>query len=77
MKKQWMLAPVIAAAAVLGSWVLLHGNDSQAQSPVGGAPPEVTVAQALSRKVSDSANFTGRLEPVNSVQVQPRVGGFV
>ncbi|HZX72196.1 MAG TPA: efflux RND transporter periplasmic adaptor subunit [Rhodanobacter sp.] len=76
MKKQWMLVPVIAAA-VLGSWVLLHGNDSHAQSPAGGPPPEVTVAQALSRKVSDSAEFNGHLQAVNTVQVQPRVSGFV
>jgi RND family efflux transporter MFP subunit len=76
MKKQWMLAPLVAAG-VLGSWVLLHGNNSQAQTPAGGPPPEVTVAQALSRKVSDSAEFTGRLQAVNTVQVQPRVGGFV
>lgn len=76
MKKQWMLASVIAAA-LLGGWFLLHGNDSHAQSAAAGAPPEVTVAQALSRKVSDSAEFTGRLQAVNTVQVQPRVGGFV
>lgn len=76
MKKQWMLAPLIAAGA-LGSWVLLHGNNSQAQTAVAGAPPEVTVAQALTRQVSDSAEFTGRLQAVNTVQVQPRVGGFI
>ncbi|OOG60840.1 efflux transporter periplasmic adaptor subunit [Rhodanobacter sp. B05] len=76
MKKQWMLAPLIAAG-VLGSWVLLHGNNSHAQSPAGGPPPEVTVAQALTRQVSDSAEFTGRVQAVNTVQVQPRVGGFV
>lgn len=76
MKKQWMLVPLVAAGA-FGSWLLLHGNDSRAQSPAGGPPPEVTVAQALTRKVSDSAEFTGRLEAVNTVQVQPRVGGFV
>lgn len=76
MKKQWMLIPLIAAA-VLGSWVLLHGDDSHAQSPAGRPPPEVTVAQALSRKVSDSAEFTGRLQAVDTVQVQPRVDGFV
>jgi len=76
MKKQWMILPLIAAT-VLGSWMVLHGDDSQAQTAVGAPPPEVTVAQALSRKVSDSAEFTGRLEAVNTVQVQPRVGGFV
>lgn len=76
MKKQWMLAPLIAAGA-LGSWVLLHGSNSQAQTAAAAAPPEVTVAQALTRQVSDSAEFTGRLQAVNTVQVQPRVGGFV
>ncbi|MEP7184702.1 MAG: efflux RND transporter periplasmic adaptor subunit [Rhodanobacter sp.] len=76
MKKQWMLATVIAVA-LLGGWVMLHGDNSQAQTPGAGAPPEVTVAQALSRKVSDSTEFTGRLQPVNTSQVQPRVGGFV
>jgi len=76
MKKQWMLAPLIAAGA-LGSWVLLHGSNSQAQTAAAAVPPEVTVAQALTRQVSDSAEFTGRLQAVNTVQVQPRVGGFV
>ncbi len=76
MKKQWMLAPLIAAGA-LGSWVLLHGSNSKAQTAAAAAPPEVTVAQALTRQVSDSAEFTGRLQAVNTVQVQPRVGGFV
>jgi len=76
MKKQWMLIPLVAAGA-LASWLLLHGNDSRAQGPIAGAPPEVTVAQALTRKVSDSAEFTGRLQAVDTVQVQPRVDGFV
>lgn len=77
MKKQWMLIPLVAAGA-LGSWLLLHGNDSRAQGPAAAAgPPEVTVAQALTRQVSDSAEFTGRLEAVNTAQVQPRVGGFI
>ncbi|MFC5581428.1 efflux RND transporter periplasmic adaptor subunit [Rhodanobacter terrae] len=76
MKKQWMLIPLLAAG-VMGSWVLLHGRSSQAQTPAGGGPAEVTVAQALTRQVSDSAEFTGRLQAVNTVQVQPRVGGFV
>jgi RND family efflux transporter MFP subunit len=76
MKKQWMLIPLVAAGA-LGSWLLLHGDDSRAQGPAAGAPPEVTVAEALTRKVSDSAEFTGRLEAVNTAKVQPRVDGFV
>ena len=77
MKKQWMLATLVAAT-IAGSWVLLHGSTGHAQTPAATAPPpEVTVAQALTRQVSDSAEFTGRLQAVDTVQVQPRVGGFV
>src|SRR6059058_3183702 len=39
--------------------------------------PQVTVASALERVVSDWDEFTGHFEAVNSVEVRPRVGGFV
>jgi multidrug efflux system membrane fusion protein len=77
MKKQWMLATLVAAA-IAGSGALLHGSNGHAQTAgANAALPEVTVAQALTRQVSDSAEFTGRLQAVDTVQVQPRVGGFV
>ncbi|WP_158881034.1 efflux RND transporter periplasmic adaptor subunit [Rhodanobacter sp. L36] len=76
MKKQLMLS-TLAAAGLIGGWALLHGSNSQAQTPAAAPAPDVTVAQALTRQVSDSAEFTGRLEAVNTVQVQPRVGGFI
>lgn len=40
-------------------------------------PPQVTVAPAISRNVADEDEFTGHFEAVNSVEVRPRVGGFV
>jgi multidrug efflux system membrane fusion protein len=39
--------------------------------------PEVTVAPAVQRVVADWDDFSGHFEPVNSVEVRPRVGGFV
>ena len=39
--------------------------------------PQVTVAPAIERTVSDWDEFTGHFEAVNSVEVRPRVGGFV
>src|SRR6478735_1356657 len=39
--------------------------------------PQVTVAPAIERVVSDWDEFTGHFEAVNSVEVRPRVGGFV
>ncbi|MEP6906153.1 MAG: efflux RND transporter periplasmic adaptor subunit [Gemmatimonadales bacterium] len=39
--------------------------------------PQVTVAPAVERVVADWDEFTGHFEAVNSVDVRPRVGGFV
>src|SRR5436190_13324396 len=48
----------------------------------GGAPPsppapEVTAAKVLFNQVRDWADFTGRLEPVERVEIRPRDGGYV
>ena len=76
MKKKLILAGLVVVA-VAGSWALLGGHgESHAQAAAGG-PPEVTVAPALLRPVSDSAEFTGHLQPVDSVDVRPRVGGYI
>ena len=47
-----------------------------AQAAAPAAPP-VTVAQPIKRTVTDWDEFTGRFEAVQSVQVRPRVGGFI
>jgi RND family efflux transporter MFP subunit len=39
--------------------------------------PQVTVAPAIERVVADWDEFTGHFEAVNSVEVRPRVGGFL
>jgi membrane fusion protein, multidrug efflux system len=78
MLKKTILAGLVVAA-IAGSWALLGRHNAQAQSagPGGGGPPEVTVAPAMIRPVSDSADFTGQLQAVDSVDVRPRVGGYV
>src|SRR5919205_2301227 len=39
--------------------------------------PQVTVAPAVEKVVADWDEFTGHFEAVNSVEVRPRVGGFI
>ena len=39
--------------------------------------PQITVAPAIERVVADWDEFTGHFEAVNSVEVRPRVGGFL
>jgi len=65
-------------AAVLMA-VLLLGACSKPAEPAGG-PPEaapVSVAAAVQRTVSDSYEFTGRLEAPRWVEVRARVGGTI
>ncbi|WP_114240932.1 efflux RND transporter periplasmic adaptor subunit [Dyella sp. C9] len=76
MKKRWILT-LLTLAVVGGSWALLgHSGDTHAQA---GPPPApaVTVAQVLVRPVDDADEFTGRLQAVDTIQLRPRVSGYV
>jgi len=72
----------LALAAVLLSGVatgLISGcSHSQASTAAAAPPPpSVSVAAVVSRPLRDFEEFTGRLEPVTSVSIQPRVAGFI
>src|SRR6476659_3089387 len=46
--------------------------------PTPAPPPaQVTVAPALGRQIADWDEFSGHFEPVEAVEVRPRVSGFV
>lgn len=62
---------ILAATAVAFSLAACKG--APPQMPV----PQVTVAPAIQRVVTDYDEFTGHFEAVNSVEVRPRVGGFI
>ncbi len=50
----------------------------EAGNPPPAPPaPQVTTAEVTVRELNDWADFTGRLEAVESVEIRPRVGGFV
>ena len=72
------LLPALAApVAVLVALVAVSGCRSEA-TPVAQAPaPQVSVASALERNVTEWDEFTGRLEAVQSVEVRPRVTGYI
>ncbi|WP_338864962.1 efflux RND transporter periplasmic adaptor subunit [Myxococcus stipitatus] len=79
----WRRAAVGGALAlplVVGGLVLAKGEG--AESP-GGAPSApvpatpVVAADVISRQVADAAEFTGVLAAVHSVELRPRVGGYI
>ena len=46
-------------------------------APAAMPPPTVSVAEVVARPLRDFEEFTGRLEPVTTVSIQPRVAGFI
>ena len=65
---------IVAACLVLVSTAGCSGSGgAQSTAP----PPEVSVAQVLQRPVKDWDEFTGRLQAVETVEVRPRVSGYI
>ncbi len=60
-----------AGAVFILATAACHKDAPQMQAP------QVTVAPAIERVVTDWDDFTGHFEAVNSVEVRPRVGGFI
>src|SRR5580693_6118120 len=67
----------LAILAMLG-FLLLSGFGHSKTKPVAVAgPPEVTVAQVIHRPLREWQEFTGRLQAPNTVEIRPRVSGYV
>ena len=65
----------VRAAAWLVFVVTLAGGCSS--KPPEPAPPKVKVTQPVARDVTEWDEFTARLEAVESVEVRPRVNGYL
>jgi RND family efflux transporter MFP subunit len=66
---------LIAAPAV--AWLLSGCARNEAAEPKAAPLPQVSVASVLSRKVTESDEFTGRFEAVERVEIRPRVSGYI
>jgi RND family efflux transporter MFP subunit len=67
------LAALSLAALSLGA---LNADDGNL--PASAPPPQaVTVAEVPEREVTEWDEFTGRLEAVDQVEIQPRVSGYI
>ena len=68
---------VVAILAMLGFLVLSGFGHSKARPVAASAPPEITVAQVIHRPLREWQEFSGRLQAVNTVEIRPRVSGYV
>jgi len=71
------LASLAVSGALLAALVSLSGCKSEATTAQQAPAPQVSVASALERDVTEWDEFTGRLEAVESVEVRPRVTGYI
>ena len=53
------------------------GPDSNANTGVAPPPPTVSVAEVVQREVVDWDEYTGRLEAAKTVELRPRVNGYI
>jgi len=63
----------IALATLAG----LNAGCSSSAQPKAPVLPEVSVAEVICKQIGDNDEFTGRLEAVHTVEVRPRVSGYL
>ncbi len=72
---------VLALSAMLGLLAAFgfghSGARPTAQAAAGAALPEITVAQVIHRPLREWQEFSGHLQAVNTVEIRPRVSGYV
>jgi RND family efflux transporter MFP subunit len=65
------------AAALTAPIIWLAGCSTKAADPTAPPPPGVEVAEVLSRKITDWDEYIGRFQAVDTVEVRPRVSGYI
>jgi RND family efflux transporter MFP subunit len=68
---------VTAIAAVVLALTLSACGRNEAATEAAKPPAQVTVAQVISRSVTEFDEFTGRFEAVDRVEIRPRVSGYI
>ena len=68
---------VIASAVIALTLAACARNEAAEPAATAMAPPQVSVAQVISRPVTEFDEFTGRFEAIERVEVRPRVSGYI
>jgi multidrug efflux system membrane fusion protein len=74
------LPALLAISAALIAFVVFAGighTRGKAPSPAAAPLAEVTVAEVIHQPLREWQEFTGRLQAVNTVEVRPRVSGYI
>ena len=72
------IQPVITSFAGLAAVAVLAACSAQAKQEAAAPPPaQVTVAEVAFKSLRQWDDFTGRLEPIDTVEIRPRVSGYI
>lgn len=72
------LQPVMTSFAGLAAVAVLAACSAQAKQEAAAPPPaQVTVTDVAFKSLRQWDDFTGRLEPIDTVEIRPRVSGFI
>ena len=79
-KAKGRIGILLAIALTGGAGAFFYSRNvapSIAQTPAAPPAPAVTVAEPLVQKLVDYDEFTGRFEPTATVEIRPRVSGYI
>ena len=64
---------------LIGSLILIAAllTGCKPQAAPSAPAPQVNVAKVIERKVNDWDEFTGRIQAIDSVEIRPRVSGYI
>ena len=62
------------AGAILSALLTACGGSTTVGAP---PPPEVTTAKVIEKRVKDWDEFTGKFQAVDTIEVRPRVSGYI
>ena len=76
MTSTWQHVTPARIFLLLAVFILVASGCAPQAAPAPQAP-QVSVAEAVQREVSDWDEFTGRIEAIESVEIRPRVSGYI
>ena len=72
-----VMSTLAVSGVLLAALIGLSGCGDDATATAQAPAPQVSVASALEREVTEWDEFTGRVEAVESVEIRPRVTGYI
>jgi RND family efflux transporter MFP subunit len=72
-----MNAPMTRTTILLSLLSLLALDGCGKAPPQEQAPPEVTVAKVISKRIKDWDEFSGRFQAIDTVEIRPRASGYI